>query len=72
MGKIGRFGIHGGQYIPEVLMNAVTELEEAYNHYRNAPEFNRELSTLQNPADCRDGGRAARRCDCNGGGAHGA
>ncbi len=48
MGKIGRFGIHGGQYIPEVLMNAVTELEEAYNHYRNAPEFNRELSTLLN------------------------
>lgn len=48
MGKIGRFGIHGGQYIPEVLMNAVTELEEAYNHYRNDPEFNRELSTLLN------------------------
>ena len=28
----GRFGIHGGQYIPETLMNAVIELEEAYNH----------------------------------------
>ena len=28
----GRFGIHGGQYIPEILMNAVLELEEAYNH----------------------------------------
>ena len=29
----GRFGIHGGQYIPETLLNAVKELEEAYNHY---------------------------------------
>lgn len=33
----GRFGIHGGQYIPETLMNAVLELEEAYNHYQNDP-----------------------------------
>ena len=41
----GRFGIHGGQYIPETLMNAVIELEEAYNHYKNDPEFNRELET---------------------------
>ncbi len=44
----GKFGIHGGQYIPETLMNAVIELEEAYNHYKNDPEFNRELSTLFN------------------------
>ena len=42
----GRFGIHGGQYIPETLMNAVIELEEAYNHYKNDPEFNRELKSL--------------------------
>ncbi len=42
----GRFGIHGGQYIPETLMNAVIELEEAYNHYRNDPDFNRELEDL--------------------------
>ena len=34
----GRFGIHGGQYIPETLMNAVIELEEAYNHYKDDPE----------------------------------
>ena len=40
----GRFGIHGGQYIPETLMNAVLELEEAYNHYKDDPEFNRELT----------------------------
>ena len=44
----GRFGIHGGQYIPETLMNAVTELEQAYNHYKNDPEFNRELTELLN------------------------
>ncbi len=46
--KKGRFGVHGGQYIPETLMNAVNELEEAYNFYKNDPEFNRELSQLFN------------------------
>ena len=44
----GRFGIHGGQYIPETLMNAVLELEEAYNYYKKDPEFNRELTELLN------------------------
>ena len=44
----GRFGVHGGQYIPETLMNAVLELEEAYNHYKNDPEFDRELAELLN------------------------
>ena len=44
----GRFGIHGGQYIPETLMNAVLELEEAYEHYKNDLEFNRELTDLLN------------------------
>lgn len=44
----GRFGIHGGQYIPETLMNAVIELEEAYNHYKNDPEFQKELTELLN------------------------
>lgn len=48
MGKIGRFGIHGGQYIPEVLMNAVKELDEAYQFYKNDPGFNRELTELLN------------------------
>ena len=42
----GRFGIHGGQYIPETLMNAVLELEEAYNHYKEEEGFNRELTEL--------------------------
>ena len=44
----GRFGAHGGQYIPETLMNAVLELEEAYNHYKNDPEFQKELTILLN------------------------
>lgn len=42
----GRFGIHGGQYIPETLMNAVNDLEKAYNHYKNDPQFNKELDEL--------------------------
>lgn len=44
----GRFGIHGGQYIPETLMNAVNELEEAYNFYKEDKEFNDELTELLN------------------------
>ena len=44
----GRFGIHGGQYVPEILMNAVHELEQAYEFYKNDPEFNRELTQLFN------------------------
>ena len=46
--KNGRFGIHGGQYIPETLMNAVIELEKAYQYYKNDPDFNRELTELLN------------------------
>ena len=42
----GRYGIHGGQYIPETLMNAVLELQKAYEHYKNDPEFVKELQTL--------------------------
>lgn len=44
----GRFGIHGGQYIPETLMNAVLELEEAYDRFKDDPNFKRELSELLN------------------------
>ena len=44
----GRFGIHGGQYIPETLMNAVIELEAAYNHYKEDPQFQTELNDLLN------------------------
>lgn len=42
----GRFGIHGGQYIPETLMNAMLELEEAYNRYKDDSEFNKELQDM--------------------------
>jgi len=44
----GRFGEFGGQYVPETLMNAVNELEEAYNKYSNDPEFQAELTKLLN------------------------
>ena len=44
----GRFGIHGGQYIPETLMNAVIDLEKEYNFYKNDEQFNKELSALFN------------------------
>ena len=44
----GRFGRFGGQYIPETLMNAVIELDEAYRYYKNDPAFNRELEVLFN------------------------
>lgn len=46
MSKIGRFGEFGGQYIPETVMNAVKELEQAYKHYHEDPEFQAELSAL--------------------------
>lgn len=44
--KKGRFGEYGGQYIPETLINAINELEEAYNYYKNDPEFVSELDEL--------------------------
>lgn len=42
----GRYGTHGGQFVPETLMNAVLELERAYDHYKNDPEFKKELQAL--------------------------
>lgn len=42
----GRYGIHGGQYIPETLMHAVIELEKAYEYYKNDLQFNKELQEL--------------------------
>ena len=44
----GRFGVHGGQYIPETLMNAVIELERAYNFYKDDKDFKQELKDLFN------------------------
>ena len=46
MNKKGRFGDFGGQYVPETVMNAVHELEDAYNKYKNDPDFNKELAEL--------------------------
>lgn len=45
--SVGRFGDFGGQYVPETLMNAVHELEVAYEHYKNDPEFIAELDQLE-------------------------
>lgn len=42
----GRYGIHGGQYIPETLMDEVTRLENAYEHYKQDVLFNKELGLL--------------------------
>ncbi|NGM16487.1 tryptophan synthase subunit beta [Eggerthellaceae bacterium zg-893] len=44
----GRFGVHGGQYVPETLMNAVNELDEAYAFYKSDPAFQAELQDLLN------------------------
>ena len=44
----GRFGQFGGQYIPETLMNAVIELDQAYTHFKDDPAFREELSQLFN------------------------
>ena len=46
MSKIGRFGEFGGQYVPETVMNAVHELEEAYDKYKNDPQIQNELADL--------------------------
>ncbi len=42
----GRYGVHGGQYIPETLMNEIIKLEESYEFYKKDPAFNRELEEL--------------------------
>ena len=42
----GRYGIHGGQYIPETLMSEIHKIEETYEFYKNDPAFNDELNTL--------------------------
>lgn len=46
MNNKGKFGQYGGQYVPETLMSAVHEVEEAYERYKDDPEFNRELDDL--------------------------
>ena len=46
MEKIGRFGEFGGQYVPETVMNAVQELQTAYDKYKDDPAFLEELHAL--------------------------
>ncbi|WP_054740087.1 tryptophan synthase subunit beta [Cellulosilyticum ruminicola] len=46
MSKKGKYGIYGGQYVPETLMNALEELEKAYDVYKNDQAFNEELDFL--------------------------
>ena len=40
------FGAHGGQFIPETLMNACLELSEAFFRFSEDPEFKKELNDL--------------------------
>jgi tryptophan synthase beta chain len=44
--NFGRFGKYGGKYVPETLMPALSELENAYNKYKNDPDFQQELNQL--------------------------
>ena len=44
----GRFGIFGGQYVPETLMNEIHDLTEAYERYKEDSEFQKELEILLN------------------------
>ena len=46
MNTVGRYGEYGGQYVPETVMSAVHELEAAYLHYKDDPQFQRELRKL--------------------------
>ena len=43
MSNKGRFGVYGGQFVPETLMNTLIELQEAYDYYKDNEEFNKEL-----------------------------
>lgn len=44
----GRFGIYGGQYIPETLMNEIINLEKQYEFFKQDPVFQKELEDLLN------------------------
>lgn len=48
MAENTRFGEFGGQYVPETLMNEINRLSEAYEHYKNDPDFQKELHDLFN------------------------
>jgi tryptophan synthase beta chain len=42
----GRFGKYGGRFVPETLMNALIQLEEAYRHFSALPDFQEELAAM--------------------------
>lgn len=44
----GRYGVHGGRYVPEILMNEIIKVEDAYNHYKDDAVFQNELRRLLN------------------------
>lgn len=46
MSKVEKFGEFGGQFVPETVMNAVHELEDAYDKYKDDPQFKAELAEL--------------------------
>ena len=65
----GRFGRYGGQYVPETLVSACSEIAEAYEHYRGDPEFCAELEALQHdfagrPSPLYRAGRLSERLGC--------
>ena len=60
----GRYGIHGGQYIPETLMNEIHKLEESYEFYKNDVEFNNELNKLLAEYAGRPSSETASTPDC--------
>ena len=41
-----KFGIYGGQYVPEILMTEIKNLENAYKHYKEEENFNKELKNI--------------------------
>ena len=43
-----KFGIYGGQYVPEILMSEIINLEKSYNKYKDDPKFTSELEFLLN------------------------
>ncbi|MBE6525863.1 MAG: pyridoxal-phosphate dependent enzyme, partial [Thermoplasmata archaeon] len=42
----GRYGVHGGQFIPEVLMDEINKISESYEYYKNDKQFNEDLENL--------------------------
>ena len=57
----GRFGVHGGQYMSETLMNELLNLEEQYNHFKEDPEFVEELNTAFLIVLCKENDRGPWR-----------